>query len=105
MRGGFVHQDRPVELAQCVGVGVGVQQGGALTEVALGVAQRRQGEVQFLTVVAAFAQGRARLDEQNLPVGVLTAVHGRPELVGEQPEGSVVTRHQSEGRRGGYCEV
>ena len=105
MRGGLVHEHRPVEPAQRVGVGVGVQQGGSLAEVALGVPQRREGEVQFLTVVAAFAQGGARLDEQNFPVGVLPAVHGRAELVGEQPQGSVVTRHQSEGRPARCCEV
>ena len=32
-------------------------------------------------------------------MGVLAAMGGRAELVGEQPEGSVVARHHVEGRR------
>ncbi len=92
-----------------VGVGVGLQQGGAVAEIALGVAQRRQHQMQLLAVVAALAQRRGGLDEQHLAVGVLAAVDRRAELVGEQPQGSVVaawltTRRCTRG--GGWdCDV
>src|SRR3546814_10444974 len=49
-----------------------------------GMAQRREHQVQLLSVVAALGQGCGGLDEQHLAMGVLTAVDGGPELVGEQ---------------------
>jgi hypothetical protein len=52
--------------------------------------QRRQHQVQLLPVVAAFAQCRGRLDQQYVALRVLAAVRRWPQLVGEQPEGSVV---------------
>ena len=58
----------------------------------LGVPKGRQDEVQLLPVIPALPQRRGRLDEKHLAVGVLAAVHRRTELVGEQPQGSVVTR-------------
>ncbi len=85
-------QNRPAEPLERVGVGVGLQQGGAVAEIALGVPQRGQHQMQLLPVVAALAQRRGGLDEQDLAVGVLAAVDGGAELVGEQPEGSVVAR-------------
>ena len=62
--------------------------------VPVGVAQGGQDEVQLLPVIAAFPQCRAGLDEQYLAVGVLAAVGGGAELVGEQPQGSVVARRR-----------
>ena len=83
-------QDRTAVPLQRVGVGVGLQQGGAVAQVALGVAQRRQHQVQLLAVIGRATQRRGGLDEQHLAVGMLTAVHRRTELVGEQPQGSVI---------------
>ncbi len=48
----LVDEDRAAVLLERVGVGVGLQQGGAVTEVAVGVAQRREHQVQLLPVVA-----------------------------------------------------
>ncbi len=45
-----------LELLERVGVGVGLDQGGAIAEVAVGVAQGREHEVQFLAVVATLGQ-------------------------------------------------
>ena len=63
------------EALQSVGIGVGLQEGGAVAEVALRVAERGQDEVQLLAVVAATAQRGGGLDEQDLAVSVFSAVH------------------------------
>lgn len=59
------------------------------------MAQSGQHQVQLLPVVAALGQRRGGLDEQDLAVGVLACVDRRAELVGEQPQGSVVAGHLS----------
>ena len=53
-------------------------------------------EVQLLPVVATPAQRGGGLDQQHFTVGMLAAVNGRTELVGEQPQGSVVRCHRVE---------
>ena len=77
VRGRFVHENGTAVPLERVGVGVGLQQGGAVAEVAVGVAQRGQHQVQLLAVVAAAPQRRGGLDEQHLAVGVLAAVRRR----------------------------
>ena len=91
MRGRFVDEDPTAVLLERVGVGVGLQQSGAVTEVAVGVAQRREHEMKLLAVVGTLSQRRAGLDERHLSVGVLTTVGGGAELVGEEPQRGVVT--------------
>ena len=48
--------------------------------------------MQLLPVVGPPTQRRGGLDEQDLAVSVLAAVHRRSELVGEEPERSLVAR-------------
>ena len=87
----FVHEHGPTVLRERVGVGVGLNQGGAVTEVAVGVPQCGQDEVQLLAVVRPTPQRRGGLDEEHLAVGVLAAVCGRTQLVGEEPQRGVVS--------------
>lgn len=71
-----MHEYGTAVACEGVGVGVGLKQRGALAEIAVSVADRREHQVQFLTVVAALTQGGVGLDEQDLAVGVLAAVYG-----------------------------
>lgn len=88
-----MHQDRSAKAAQCLGVGVGADQGGPIAEFSMGVPQGRQNQVNFLPVVTVAPECRGRLDEHNGAPGVFTAVNGRPELIGEQPQRGVRLRH------------
>ena len=97
--GGLVDQDRALEALERVGVGVGLDEGRAVTEIAVRMAQRREHQVQLLPVITPLGQGRGGLHQQHLAMRVLAAVHRRAELVGEQPQGSVVT-HMPDSRRG-----
>ncbi len=93
-------EHRAVVALQRLCVGIGLNQRRAVAEIAGGVAQRGKHEVQLLAVIATFGQRGGRLDEQHLAMGMLTGVDSRAELIGEQPQGSVVA-HPSEGRREG----
>ena len=77
VRRGLVDEDGSAEPLEGVGVGVGLEQRGAVAEVAVGVPQRGEHQVQLLPVIAALAQRRGGLDEQHLAVGVLAAVASR----------------------------
>jgi len=88
-----MYQHWAAVLPQRLGVGVGADQGGTLTEICVGVPQGRQNQVNFLPVVAVAPECRGRLDEHNGAPGMFIAVHGRPELIGEQPQRGVRLRH------------
>jgi hypothetical protein len=90
VRGRFVDQNGTSVPFQAVDVGIGLQQGRAVTEIALGMPQRRQHQAQLLAVIGPPAQRRGGLDEQDLAMGVLTAVNRRAELVGEEPQRCVI---------------
>jgi len=92
-RGGFVDQDGPAKPFEGVGVGLGRDQRGTVAEVAGGVTQCRQHEVQLLPVVPAPPESGGGLDQQHLAVSMPAAVHRGAELVCEQPERCVVGHH------------
>jgi hypothetical protein len=50
------------------------------------VAKGRENQVNFLPVVAPTAERRRGLDQQDRAALMFTAIDGRPELVGEQPQ-------------------
>ena len=86
VRGGLVHQYGASVSVQRLGVGARPDQRRPVAEVGGGMPQSGQDQVQFLAVRSASLQGRVRLDQQNRPVGMRTAVDGGTELIGEQPQ-------------------
>ena len=101
-----MHQNGTSVPFQRVGVRVGLQQGRAVTQITLGVPQRRQHQMQFLAVVRPTTQRRSGLNEQDLAVRVLAAVDRRTELVGEEPQRSVIAGvHGRRVPRGGWVRT
>ena len=93
-------------MRECVGIGLGLQQHGAIAEVTVGVPERGEHKVQLLPVIGPTPERRGGLDEQHLAVGVFPAVHRRTELVGEEPEGSVIAGGHDRGvPRGGWVRT
>lgn len=90
----FVDEDGAAILRERVGVGIGLQEGGAVTEVAVRVAERGEHDVQLLAVIGPTPERRGGLDEEHLAVGMLAAIGRRTQLVGEEPQRGVITsRH------------
>ena len=101
VRGGFVDQDRAAVALEGVGIGVGLDQGGAVAEVVVGVPQRGEHQVQLLAVVAALGSaprwprraeprgGRARRRTPRVRAGRRTATgecrRGRAHSAGGYP--------------------
>ncbi len=108
VRGRFVDEHWAPVLVKRVVVCIGTHEGGAVTEVVRGVAQGREHQVQFLTVIMPSPQRRVGLDEKDVAMGVIATIGRRPELVGEQPQWSLVASGHSTGvpAGGGWdCDV
>ncbi len=91
VRSRFVDEDGAAILRERVGVGIRLQEGGSVTEVAMRVAERGEHDVQLLAVVGPTPERRGGLDEQHLAVGMLAAMGRRTQLVGEEPQRGVIT--------------
>ena len=82
----LVDHDGPADARQRLAVRRRAHQRRAVAELGVEVAHPREHHVQLLAVVAPPAEGRARLDEHDLPIGVLTPVDVAAELIGEDPQ-------------------